>query len=59
VLDTKSPKHLEMAQEHISLSGRPPLAFLISHPRAFHTTLIVALFSRVVLHVPINIMILS
>jgi hypothetical protein len=37
----------------------PPLAFLISHSRASHTTLVVALFSRVVLHVPINIMILT
>jgi hypothetical protein len=34
------------------------LAFLVSQPRASHTTLVVALFSRVVLHVPINIMIL-
>jgi hypothetical protein len=39
--------------------GSHPLAFLISQPRASHTTLVVALFSRVVLHVPINIMILS
>jgi hypothetical protein len=29
-------------------SGSPPLAFLISQPRASHTTLVVALFSRVV-----------
>jgi hypothetical protein len=33
--------------------------FLVSQPRASHSTLVVALFSRVVLHVPINIMILS
>jgi hypothetical protein len=26
VLDTKSPKHLEMAQGHISLSMPPPIA---------------------------------
>jgi hypothetical protein len=39
--------------------GSHPLAFLISQPRASHTTLVVALFSRVVLLVPINIMILS
>jgi hypothetical protein len=39
--------------------GSPPLFFLISQPRASHTTLVVAIFSRVVLHVPINIMILS
>jgi hypothetical protein len=37
----------------LPLSGKvvPPLAFLISQPRASHTTLVVALFSRVVLHV--------
>jgi hypothetical protein len=28
--------------------GSPPLAFLINHPRASYTTLVVALFSRVV-----------
>jgi hypothetical protein len=39
--------------------GSPLLAFLISQPRASHTTLVVALFSRVVLHVSIIIMILS
>jgi hypothetical protein len=39
--------------------GSPPLAFLISQPRASHTTLVVAQYSRVVLHVPINNMILS
>ena len=39
--------------------GSTPLAFLISQPRASHTTLVVALFSRVVLHVPINITILT
>jgi hypothetical protein len=39
--------------------GSPPLAFLISQRRASHTTLVVALFSRLVLHVPTNIMILS
>jgi hypothetical protein len=39
--------------------GSHSLAFLIRQPRASHTTLVVALFSRVVLHVPINIMIIS
>jgi hypothetical protein len=39
--------------------GSHPLAFLVSQPRASHTTLVVALFSRVALHVSINIMILS
>jgi hypothetical protein len=39
--------------------GSHPLAFLVNQPRVSHTTLVVALFSRVVLHVPINIMILS
>jgi hypothetical protein len=34
-------------------------SFLINHPRASHSTLVVALFSRVVLHVPINKIILS
>jgi hypothetical protein len=41
------------------VQGSPLLAFLISQPRVSHTTLVVALFSRVVLHVTINIMILS
>jgi hypothetical protein len=36
-----------------------PIAFLISQPRVSHTTLVAALFFRVVLHFPINIMILS
>jgi hypothetical protein len=40
-------------------NSSPPLAFLVSQPRASHTTLVVALFSRVVLHVLINIMFLS
>jgi hypothetical protein len=35
------------------------LAFLINYPRSSHSTLVVALFSQVVLHVPINKMILS
>jgi hypothetical protein len=39
--------------------GNLSLAFLITWPRASHSTLVVALFSRVVLHVPINNMILS
>jgi hypothetical protein len=39
--------------------GSHQLAFLVNQPRASHTTLAVALFSRVVLYVPINIMILS
>jgi hypothetical protein len=38
---------------------RRQLAFLISQQNASHTTLVVALFSWVVLHVPITIMILS
>jgi hypothetical protein len=39
--------------------GNLSLAFLITWPRASHSTLVVALFFWVVLHVPINIMILS
>jgi hypothetical protein len=31
-------------------SDSPPLAFLISQPRASHTTLVAAMFSRVVAH---------
>jgi hypothetical protein len=68
VLDTKSPKYLEMAQEHISLSqpasveqvlcpdpidgptAKPttPQVPLINQLRASHSTLMVALLSRVV-----------
>jgi hypothetical protein len=39
--------------------GSPPLPFLISQPRASHSTLVVARLSQVKLHVPINTMILS
>jgi hypothetical protein len=39
--------------------GSPPLVFLISQPWASHTILVVTLFSRVILHVPMNTIILS
>jgi hypothetical protein len=39
--------------------GSPPLAFLISQPRASHSTLVVAHVSQVKLHVPFNIIVLS
>jgi hypothetical protein len=58
---TQGPPHTNPSPTTLAPFGQgsPPLAFLISQPRASHTTLVVALFSRVVLHVPINIMILS
>jgi hypothetical protein len=58
---TQGPPHTDHSPTALAPFGlgSPPLAFLISQPRASHTTLVVALFSQVVLHVPINIMMLS
>jgi hypothetical protein len=39
--------------------GSPPLAFLVSQPRASHSTLVVARVSQVKLDVPIDIIVLS
>jgi hypothetical protein len=58
---TQGPPHIDhtpTALAPIGL-GSPPLAFLVSQPRASHATLVVARFSLVVLHIPITIMILS
>jgi hypothetical protein len=38
----------------LSRKDYPKVAFLINWPRASHSTHVVALFSRVVLHVPIK-----
>jgi hypothetical protein len=53
------PKNLLACNSPTALApfgyGSLPLAFLISQPRASHSTLVVARVSQVKLHVPINI----
>jgi hypothetical protein len=55
-VESRTSLYLQQLTSRLPLSGKDShtLAFLINWPRASHSTLVVALFPRVVLHVPIN-----